>query len=363
MGKHLLRRHTIAVGLLLALATGVVSANDGSPEALFEGRHWKRLATLAQQKLGANANDARANYWMGFVKFEYGDYEGAEPYAEKAIKLDGNQADYHYLLGAIAGRKAQKTGNPFSKWGLARQVKREFDAAAALDPRHVAVRMALVDFHLEAPGVVGGDRKLADQYADEILRVDPAQGWLAKARIARKDKQTGQLESLYLKAVEADGRHYGARMALAGFYAGGENPKYGLIEKHSREAVSIDPGRAGAYMQLAAVYANQQRWKELDAILAQAEKNVPDNLSPFYYAARVLIGKGTELPRAESYLRKYLAQPPEPDAPSLGAAHWRLGNALEKTGRKQDAVREYQQAVQLDPNLEDARKDLKRLQR
>jgi len=221
-------------------------------------------------------------------------------------------------------------------------------------------RFALIDFHMEAPGIVGGDKKKAYQYAEEILRIYPARGWLAKARIARKEKQTGQLESLYLKAVEADARNYDARITLVGFYSTGAEPKYDIIEKHSREAVGIAPDRAAAYSQLAALYANQQRWKELDAILAQAEKNVPDNLSPFYQAARNLLLKGADLPRAERYLRKYLTQPPEPDAPSHAAAHWRLGNVLEKMGRTGEACRAYREAIRLDPKLEDARKDLKR---
>jgi tetratricopeptide (TPR) repeat protein len=345
----------------LALMAGVVWANDGSPDALIDGGHWKRLAAVAEQRLRANPNDARANYWMAFAKFEYRDYDGAEPYAEKAVALDGKNADYHFMLGAIAGRKAENSGNPFSRWGLARKVKREFDTAASLDPRHVRARLALIDFHLEAPGMVGGDKKLAYQYADEILRINAARGWLAKARIARKEKQTDQLESLYVKAVEADGRNYAARMALAGFYAAGASPKLELVEKHAREAVGIDAGRAGAYGQLAALYAHQQRWKELDAILAQAEKSVADNLSPYFFAARNLALKGVELARAERYLRKYLGQAPEPDAPSHAQAHWRLGNVVEKLGRTEEACREYREAVRLDGKLEEAKKDLKRV--
>jgi tetratricopeptide (TPR) repeat protein len=298
---------------------------------------------------------------MAFAKFEYRDYDGAEPYAEKAVALDGKNADYHFMLGAIAGRKAETTGNPFSRWGLARKVKREFDTAASLDPRHVRARLALIDFHLEAPGLVGGDKKKAHEYAEEILRIDAARGWLAKARIARKEKQDGQLESFYVKAVEADPQNYAARMALAGYYAAGSSPKLELVEKHAREAVGIDAGRAGAYGQLAALYAHQQRWKELDAILTQAEKSVADNLSPYFFAARNLALKGVELGRAERYLRKYLGQAPEPDAPSHAQAHWRLGNVVEKLGRGEEACREYREAVRLDGKLEEARKDLKRL--
>lgn len=42
-------------------------------------------------------------------------------------------------------------------------------------------------------------------------------------------------------------------------------------------------------------------------------------------------------------------------------AHWRLGLVLEKEGKKGDRIAEIDQAVRLRPDLDDAKKDLKRL--
>lgn len=354
------RLRKIGLPLLLAMAAGWASANDVAPDGLIEGGHWKRLAAAAEQRLRANPNDARANYWMAMAKFQYQDYDGAQALAEKAVALEPKNADHHYLLGIIYGRQAERA-NIFRQPGLVGRFKREVEQAIALDPRHINARNALIDFHLQAPGIVGGDKKKAYQYAEEILKIDAARGWLAKARIARREKQSEQLEALYLKAVEANPKSYGARMALAGFYAAGANAKLELAEKHAREALAMDGARAGAYAQLASLYAQQKRWSELDAMLGQAEKNVPDNLSPFYFAARTLVGSGADLARAERYLRKYLTQPPEPDAPSHAQAHWRLGNAIEKQGRAEEACREYREAVRLDGKLEEAKKDQKRV--
>ena len=58
----------------------------------------------------------------------------------------------------------------------------------------------------------------------------------------------------------------------------------------------------------------------------------------------------------------YLTQPAEGQQPSLATAHWRLALTLEKEGRKPEAIRELQTALDQDPSLELARKDLKRLQ-
>ena len=46
----------------------------------------------------------------------------------------------------------------------------------------------------------------------------------------------------------------------------------------------------------------------------------------------------------------------------MALAHWRLGQVLEKEGRRTTALSEVQTAVNLDPSLDGARKDIERLQ-
>ena len=109
------------------------------------------------------------------------------------------------------------------------------------------------------------------------------------------------------------------------------------------------------------ITAAQERWADLDAVLTEAEKQIPDNLSPFLRVAGTLQNTGKDLLRAERYARKYLSQEPEPTASSHAVAHWRLGLVLEKEGRKADAVAEVETATKMDPNFTQAQKDLKRL--
>jgi tetratricopeptide (TPR) repeat protein len=99
---------------------------------------------------------------------------------------------------------------------------------------------------------------------------------------------------------------------------------------------------------------------ELDSALAEAEKTVPDDLTPMYRAGVVSTGADGDLPRAERYIRRYFTQEPEPQNPPFAAAHWRLGQVLEKQGRKTEAIAEWQTAVKLDPNSR-AKDDLKRV--
>jgi hypothetical protein len=86
----------------------------------------------------------------------------------------------------------------------------------------------------------------------------------------------------------------------------------------------------------------------LEALLARAEKAVPDDLTPYDRAADVILHSGRELPRAERLLRKYLAATPEGNAPTLSEARWQLGLVLEKEARLSEAVGEWSESVRLD---------------
>lgn len=389
----------LLAGTLLAWAT---LGNDLAPDVLLENGHFKRLRTVAEKKAKANPNDAAAQYYLARIKYEQGDLDAALPLAEKAAALDPQNADCRYMIAGIYGRKAQHA-NIFKKFGLARRYKQEAEAAIAINPLHMGAREGLMEFHLKAPGIIGGDKKKAEQYINEIMRIDPARGNLAEATRAVIEEKLDLLESFYDKAVEANPKNYSALFSLANYYLGkmqqkpdlseehlrealhvepvrigpysclanlyspakhdaGEAQKeHNLAEKHLRKALQAEPDRIGAYSCLASLYAFRTRWQNLGAVIAQAEKAVPDNLAPYFFAGTTLTGSGKDNARAERYLLKYLSMEPEITGPSHAVARWQLALLYEKMGREDEAIRELETAVQLDPDFEEAKKDLKRV--
>src|SRR5262249_21386142 len=228
-----------------------------------------------------------------------------------------------------------------------------------LDKKNAAAYSGLILFYLNAPGIAGGDKGKAKAIAEELGAIDPVRGWLAKAQIARAEKKLDQLDALYIKAAEADPKSYTGQRAEATSF--GSQNNYGSEEKYARAAIAIDAGRAGGYSRLAEAIAGAHRWKELEAVLADSERNVPDNLTPFFAVGVVLLQQDQELERAEAQVRKYLTQDPEGSSPSRAVARWRLGQVLEKLGRKKEAAAGIQAALKEQPDLKDAKKDLERL--
>jgi len=334
-------------------------AGDATPDTLIRDGHYKRALAMVEPRLRANPGDPETLWMMSRLKQEWKDFKTAQDLAEKAIAADPKSARYHLRLAEVLGEQID-SASPLRQIGMAKHFKREIDAAVALDPRNIEELKHLVEYYFGAPGIMGGDKVKGKAAVEQIMRLDPSEGYLAQAMQARLEKQGERQEELFRKAVEARPSSYEAQIAL-GNYCASAGKKPAEAEAHGREAIRLEPGRIEGHTVLAGALALQNQWTALDAALAASEQNVPDNLQPFFRSANVCLTKGIELPRAERYLRKYLSQEPEPDMPSHGRAHWRLGLVLEKEGRKGEAVAELQSAVKMEPGLAGAKEDLKRI--
>ncbi len=344
-------------------ATAPAEASTAAAESLrdlAEGGHWKRLRSIVETRVKANPNDAEALWLLAQVREAFGDYEGALPFAERAVALDGRNPAYHLEVASVCGSLTQLAGI-LKKMSLATRTKSEMQAALNADPRHVDSLRGWMDLLWEAPGFFGGDKDKARETARRITEIDPARGYLAQAELARRDNKSDGLEALYRKAVEADQRNYEALTALASFLLSRPTPQFAEAERHVREAIGIAPDRSNGYNILVRLCVSQQRMPDLEAALAQAERHVPDNPAPFLTAANALLAAHGDMSRAETYVRTYLRQEPEGGTVSHGIARWRLALVLERQGRLREAVTELETAAKLEPKRDAIAKDLKRL--
>lgn len=342
----------------LLLLPAHVSAADEAVTLIDRG-YMRRAAAMCEKRLAANPKDAVAGATLARVRAEQGRMDEAEKLATAAVQADPRNADVQYAFGEIHGRKAQ-VASMIHKAGHAGKLKKAAEAALAIDPKHVDALEILVDFHRMAPGIMGGDKKKMAEYIERLVQVDPVAGWHKKAGAALGDKDTAAAAQCFARAVEAAPQSARALASQASWLA----PKHrdpAKAEKLALQATQAEPTRTGGWQVLAALYAHQQRWEDLESLLQRSEAAEATHLVPWYQAGRQLITDGREAQRAERYLRHYLSREPEIGAPSHAAARWRLGQALEKQGRKAEATAEIAAAVKADPKLEDAKKDLKRL--
>jgi len=344
-------------GLTQASASDLRNADA---EALIRAGHWKRARAILEPQVSAHPQDPRGCYLLAEVKTSFDDLAGALPLAQRAVDLDGKNSDHHLKLGQIYGEMAARA-SIFSAGSLAVKFRKETEIAIELNPANLDALDSMMQFKFQAPGLMGGSKDEARALADKITTLNASEGYMAHATLAGLEKNPAQVEAYYLKAVQANPKNYGALTALAAFYTQPSHEKLGEAAKYAQDALRLDPDKIGAHWILARVFALQERWGDLDPILATSEKHVPDDLRPFYEAAQALLEIGKELPKAEGYAKKYLSQEPEGEEPDAAAGHRLLGLVFEKEGRKTEALAEVQTALQLRPNFKAAKDDLKRL--
>jgi len=355
--------NSIRAVLVLFLPIVSLAAADLSADALIDNGHFKRAREIAEPAYKAHPDDAYANYVLARIQHEFQNLDEAAKLGEAAVRLDPKSSAAHRELGEIYADQADHVSF-LKQLGFARKIHAEFDAALAIAPKDPDNLFDQVQYFMEAPGVVGGDKSKAVQLANQLVQIDPARGYLALAYIARSEKQDGQLEGLYQKAVEANPRNYEAQITLANYYVSAQHADFGQAEQHSHAALELNPDRIDAYRMLAIVLVLEKRYDDAARFIARAQETIPDDLSPYVYAARAMLRSGLELPKAETYLKKYFTETREPEAgaPLIAGAHWSLGLVYEKQGRKQDAKNELETALRLKPDFAPAKKDLKRLQ-
>jgi tetratricopeptide (TPR) repeat protein len=357
---------SLALLALVCSAAGPTFAQPRSlaaADTLIDQNHYKRARTIVDARLRENPNDAHALYLASRIQEAFGNLRNAVTFGEKSVEFDPSNPHNHAQLAECYAYTADH-----STWvkGITyvHLMKKELAATFALHPHDTDALLVAMMFAFHAPAVAGGDHKKAYDLAGEMIQYDPRWGYLAKARLAEEDSPDEKIEVWLKKAVQTDPRHYRALQEAATFYCCvAKRKNLPEAERLGNEMLKLDPGQTMGYKALAAVYARAQRWSELEAVLAQAEKAVPDDLTPYYQAAQGLIETGKDLPRAERYLARYLGQEPEGREPERGQARWLLASLYEKTGRTPDAIRELETAVRISPDFEPAKKDLKRLRR
>jgi len=275
--------------------------------------------------LGAQAG--RAAYTEGMRLMQTGKFADAEKRFERAISLEKGVGEYHLQLGRAVGAQTPQASvvrQPF----MARRIKSEFETAVRLDPSLLDAREGLMQFHLFAPGVMGGDPAEARRQQREIAQRNAMRGHMAQAMLTWRNRDT-----------------VGTERAL-------------------RAAVAAAPDSAGPAVSLAQRQASWGRTAAAFTTLDSYLVRHPNNLLARYQYGRLAATTGEQLPRAETYLRSVIADQtwqPSQWIPSRAAVQGRLGDVLRKQGKKEDARAAYTAALALDRELTIAKEGLRAL--
>ena len=120
------------------------------------------------QHIKGNPNDLKTIEYLGDIAGYAKDWDEALSFYEPLAEEDPQNANYHFKCGGAMGMKALEISR-IRALGYIGDIKRYFETAAKLDPVHIEVRWALVEYYIQLPGIIGGSERKAVKYANELL--------------------------------------------------------------------------------------------------------------------------------------------------------------------------------------------------
>lgn len=239
----------------------------------------KILKTLPQK-------DGEALALMGRNYYMMGEYKRATDVLEKAAALEPYNSDFILWLGRAYGRRAE-TSNPISAMGHASKARQYFEKSVQLNPRNIEALNDLLEYYLDAPGIMGGGLDKAQATVNHISQVDRAEGNWAQSRLDERRKQ------------------------------------YDSAEEHLRRAVALAPHQVGRFIDLARFLNKRGRYQEADQNFERALQIEPNSPKLMYARADCYVQSGRNLDLARDLLEQYLSatigpeDPPKSDARKL----------------------------------------------
>jgi tetratricopeptide (TPR) repeat protein len=318
-----MRIHLVLCAALSAAALSEASGQcTPAVQKLITDQKLDEARAEAQALVKKNDKDDAALNCLGRVYIAQDNAKDAIELFEKAIKINDKVASHHLWLGNSIGEIAQsasKLKQPF----MARRIKSEFERASQLDPTSIDARHGLIQFYSVAPGVMGGSMDKAKEQAREIGKLNAMRGHIEMGALFEREKNLTAAEKEYVAATGAM------------------------------------PDSTAGYNTLSNFYRRQKRYADAVSTYERLLKIRPDAITAKVNIAWNLTLSGQGLDRAEREVKEWLAAPPkEAPVPTLSFTHYLLGDIYERTGRKELARAEYQQAVRINPKNVDAKKAL-----
>jgi tetratricopeptide (TPR) repeat protein len=275
--------------------------------------------------MAADAEDVNAVFRQAQDLTRREQYGTAITLLEKCVAAEPGNSKFHQWLGRALGLQAAQNGIVSGAMSV-RRVKAELAKAIELDPLNLEARQDLAVMYRAAPGFLGGSNAKAAEQVAFIRRHDPA--------------LASQLDGDFLFA----------------------DKKYDAAIAAYQESARLHP-RPMIQVRIALAHQYRKDWTESFAALDRALALDGNFAFALYQVGRTAALSGQQLDRGEQCLRIYIAMPAREDLenPSIAAAHFRLGNILEKKGDLAAAHTEYETALKMDPKQKQAREALAKL--
>jgi len=287
-------------------------------ESLFLQEKFSEAAPLFKQYLKTHPTHKKSREYLGDIASYNEDWDTAITYFTELVEEEDLNANYHFKTGGALGMKALKISK-IRALGYIGDIREHFETAAQLDPNHIEVRWALVEFYIQLPGIIGGSEKKAINYANQLGKLSPVDGHLANGYIA-----------------EYSDRHEDA-------------------ERHYKEAIAVG-GSVHTYEKLSALYENTNQPKKAIETVASCLK-IHDRNSLHYQIGKIAAQYNLDAELGINCLQKYIENHSVRDGVPKDWAYYRLAQIYKNIGNKKSAMQWIDKALVARPDFKEAKKE------
>lgn len=289
-----------------------LSPLEDAVAVLKAGQTEQAIELFQQQKENPKAMVYLAKIYMDI------DLDEAEEWIEKALKVNFNDAETHFVRGAIMGRQA--SGSIFSALSYAEKSLNSFNKAVELEPDSIKYRKGLMQFHTGAPSIAGGDLKVAKAQMQKIKQLDPKAG--LEAEISYELSQDNDV--LAVKLLQQAKQTYNDIPDF--FFQAG-------MRQQQKE------NYAAAFQELTDAISKN----------AETEQSVIAKYNAYYQLGKTSVLSKTNLDAGIKALQQYILEAPDIDGLSPKTwAEFRMANLMALNSQKSEAKTIYLRLAKTD---------------
>ena len=312
-----------AIGLLVLAACAILTRKQVN--------YWRDDFTLFGNSIAVTTeNSVPAHYCLGLAYGKQGKFDLAIPQFRAVLQLVPNTVDAHYHLGLC-----------LMSLGKLGEAAEEYQAALQVNPDQAMARN-----NLGITFVALGKLEEAAAQFTELARLEPGSpGPLDSLGDVRlRQGKYADAETAFAEAVRCQPQSVPALTGLGRALAA--QGKLAEAQAQFREIVRLRPASVEARVNLGNTLFDSGQTNEAAASFAAALRLDPGLAEKKVAEAKALLAKGEA---ASAFVTCTIAVRLEP---ANAAAHEALGLIYAQQGRLQEAVREFQQQLQLQPDAQ-----------
>jgi len=306
--------------LILFVVSFSFGQNDRIEEVkkFIEQREYDLAKPILEFLYEEDEENPEVNYWFSVLSLRQNNYDDAIDYLDVAIEGDKSNYRYYYMLGNAYGMKAQNAG-VFKAAFAAPKAKSNWEKAVELKPDFLNAKQVLFQYHLYAPGIMGGDDDKAKEIADELIKLHPAFGHVHLASyylVAEENPEKAEQELQYTLNVDST------------------DTLYNRIKNGNLDLLNL----------LGYHYLRNNEFPKSKSFFSKAIETAPDQANPYdsmgdYYVA--VANYDSALICYDNDLKQN---------PKVTASKFNKGKMLEKLNRNEEAIAVYKELIKENPD-------------